>query len=861
MPKDWEKMNLGDAYKKLDSSKDGLTEEDAAKRLKRHGKNEIRKTKKASALRLLLSQFTSPLILILIAAAIILIIISLVPDFEDKTLDTSLILIIVFASGISGFFQDWKAEKAIEALRNMSTPSAHVLRRGKGEEIPSTRLVPGDVILIEAGDIVPADGKIINSFGMMLDESTLTGESKAVRRGKTGIVHMNTSVISGRGKILITETGMGTAVGKIAEKMQEIEETRTPFQEELSVFSKKIFWMVLAIATIIMIIGYSKYGIYNSFLISVSLAVAAIPSGLPAVVTLALALGAKSMVRNKAIIRKLPIVESVGSVNVICTDKTGTLTKNRMSVTKVLFDDVVYDSGVMNDVDAKRMDELMLCGTMCNNSSILVSDDGERKITGDQTEVALTEFSKGFGFMKEELDEKYRRVNEISFTSKRKMMSVKCKHGDRNHVFAKGAPEVLLRHCSMVYSEGKIRKLDNETREKILKQNNEFASHALRVLGFAYKESKREIAEKNIERDLIFLGLCGMLDPPRDEAKHALSECKTAGIRVVMVTGDNVETARAIANEVGLDSKGAISGLEIEKMHDDELEKLIDDGVNIFARTSPFDKLRILELLQKENRVAMTGDGVNDVLALKKADVGIAMGERGTEVAKEASDIILIDDNFDTIRNAVKEGRRIFDNIRKFVNYLVSCNFAEVFVVFIGTLLITLEEPILLPVHLLWINLITDGMPALALGVDPPSPGIMKRMPRKKNEGILDKKMLLNVLAMGVNLGTLLLLVFFFNLHLGVVHARSAIFMGFILYEFMRIAVIRHQEELGFFENRVLLTALLGSLALQLIIVYTPLNVFFNIVPLGLYEWSVLIIFGIIGWFTSMTISKRIARK
>lgn len=340
--------------------------------------------------------------------------------------------------------------------------------------------------------------------------------------------------------------------------------------------------------------------------------------------------------------------------------------------------------------------------------------------------------------------------------------------------------------------------------------------------------------------------------------KDALDECKTAGIRVIMITGDNMETAKAIANEVGMKSKGTVSGEDILKMSDEALEKRIEEGTNIFARTSPFDKLRILKILQKKNRVAMTGDGVNDTLALKKADVGIAMGERGTEVAKEASDIILMDDNFATIRNAVKEGRRIFDNIRKFVNYLLSTNFAEVFVIFLGTLLIAADEPILLPVHILWINLLTDGMPALALGVDPPSPGIMKRMPRRRDEGILDKKTMYNVIAMGLNIGILLMLVFFFNLYLGLESARTALFMGFVLYEFMRIAVIRHQEELGFFENRMLVIALVASLLLQLTVIYTPLNTFFDIVPLGAVEWGTLLIFGIVGWFSSLAISKTI---
>ena len=856
----WKKMPLAAAYEKLDSKPAGLSSTEAAERLHKQGRNEIRKTRKISPLKIFISQFTSPLVIILIAASIISFVMSFLPGAEGGAIDTLLIIIIVIAAGVSGFFQDWKAEKAIEALRKMSTPKARVLRDGHEKEISSADIVPGDVVLIDAGDIIPADAKIISSYDMMLDESVLTGESRAIRRGKNELVHMNTSLISGRGKLLVCSTGMKTEVGRLACKMEEIEKTKTPFQEELLSFSKKIFWLIIAIAAALTVIGYFKYGLYSAFLTSVSLAVAAIPSGLPAVVTIAFALGAKSMVSSKALIRKLPVVESVGSVNIICTDKTGTLTENRMSVTKAYFDDVVYDAKEITEGDAKKMEMLMLCGALCNNTSAVVGDDGRKSLSGDQTEVSITEFSQKHGYIKEELDGEYVRKAEISFTSRRKMMSVSCMHRKRQYVFAKGAPEVILEKCDRVFTGGKVRKLDGNTRNQILKQNSEFASHALRVLAFAYKETRKPVDEREMENGLVFIGLEGMLDPPRDEVKKALADCRTAGIRVIMITGDNMETARAIANETGLVSEGVLSGTELEKMKDAELTKRLNEGVNIFARTSPFDKLRILGLLQKGNRVAMTGDGVNDALALKKADVGIAMGERGTEVAKEASDIILMDDNFATIRNSVKEGRRIFDNIQKFVNYLLSSNFAEVFVIFLGTLLFTLEEPLLLPAHILWINLLTDGMPALALGVDPASPGIMKRKPRAMGTGILDRKNLYTVIFMGLNIGFLLMAVFIISMPLGFASARTALFMGFVLYEFMRIAVIRHQEELGFFQNRLLLLALVASVFLQLALVYTPLGAYFGLVPLGVFEWAVLISVAAVGWFTSLGISRAVGR-
>jgi Ca2+-transporting ATPase len=859
MHDEWGRLKLSSAYKRLSSSKDGLSDEEAMHRLLRHGKNEIIKVRKTSALRILLAQFTSPLIIILIAAALVSLAVGMLPESEPKVIDATLILLIVAAVGISGFFQDWKAERSIEALRRMSTPAATVIRNGKEAEIPATEIVPGDIVILNTGDVLPADGKVIESFNMMIDESILTGESRAVRRGHGSTVSMNTSLLSGHGKMLVFATGMGTEVGKLAGKMEEIEDTKTPFQRELASFSKKIFWMVVAISALVMLAGYFRYGMYIAFLTSISLAVAAIPEGLPAVVTLALALGAKSMVSSNALIRKLPVVESVGSVNVICTDKTGTLTKNRMSVTRIFFDEAVYDVGEINRDDAKRMEKLFLCSAVCNDTKV-VKEGTQKKLEGDQTEVALTEFAMGQDFPAEDMKEEYIRVNEIPFTSKRKMMTVACKHGKKEYVFSKGAPEILLHRCNRILSGNRTLPLDEKTKHKILKQDREFASHSLRVLAFAYKEKRGGISEKHMEEDLVFLGLEGMLDPPRDEVREALSECRSAGIRVVMITGDNIETAKAIANEIGLKSRGAVSGSEMDHLTNEQLERKLSEGVNIFARTSPFDKLRILEILQKYSRVIMTGDGVNDALALKKADVGIAMGERGTEVAKEASDIILVDDNFATIRNAIREGRRIFDNIRKFVNYQLTCHLAEVIVIFTATLLFTLEEPVLLPVHILWINMLTDGIPAIALGVDPALPGIMKRGPRDPKEGILDKGTVYSIVAMGVNLAVLLFLVYVVLYPMGTETARSALFTGFVLYEFMKIMEIRHNEELGFLDNRMLLVALLVSIALQLSIVYTPLNVYFSLVPLGLYEWTVLLAFAALGWLTSMGTSRLISR-
>ncbi len=856
MHEEWEKRKIPAAYKKLSSGKDGISDDDAYKRLLKHGKNEIRKTHKVSPVKIFLSQFTSPLIIILIAAAMLSFGAGFLPGSEPEIVDSVLIMIIVVAVGVSGFFQDWRAEMAIEALKKMSTPTAVVIRNGKEIEISTSDIVPGDVVVVGAGDIIPADGKIIQSFDMVLDESILTGESKSIRKGSGNIAFMNTSLITGRGKILVFATGMKTMVGTLAEKMEKISDTKTPFQKELDKFSKKIFWMIASIALLMLVVGYFKYGLYSAFLTSISLAVAAIPEGLPAVVTLALALGAKSMAGSNALVRKLPVVESVGSVNVICTDKTGTLTKNKMSVTRVFFNDAVYDRMEMNPDDVRKMDKLMLCGSLCNDSKAMFNDKGEKVMTGDQTEVSIAEFAISKRFEYENARETYKRIGEIPFTSKRKMMSVLCSHGGKNYVFSKGAPEVLLKRCTKVLYGGKVKKLDNEEREKIMRQNSEFATHALRVLAFAYKETRSSAADEKMEKDLVFIGLEGMLDPPRDDVREALDECKTAGIRVVMVTGDNIETAKAIANEIGLESKTAVSGDSLEHMTDERLSSMLDDGVNIFARVSPFDKLRILKVLQMHNRVIMTGDGVNDALALKKSDVGIAMGGRGTEVAKEASDMILMDDNFATIRNSVREGRRIFDNIRKFVNYQLTCHLAEVVVIFMATLFFALDEPILIPIQILWINLLTDGMPAIALGLDPALPGIMRRQPRSMKEGIFNRNTMYSIVLMGGILSALLFTAYILISPLGVETARSALFMGFVLYEFIKMAEIRHSEELSFFDNKFLLVALVSSIALQMAVVYTPLNVYFSVVPLGVYEWLVLISLAVVGWFSSIGMSR-----
>lgn len=812
---------------------EGLTWEEAKERLKIYGRNEIRRVKKRSPLIMLLSQFTSPIILILIVAAFI----SLATGFLSQRtsfVDSALILLIVLISGVAGFLQEYKSEKTIEALQKMAAPKAKVVRSGRFAEIEASQLVSGDLILLETGDVVPADAKLIEAFALKVDEASLTGESIPVGKKAGDEVYMNTFVNTGRAKAIVKATGMATRVGRIAGKLEEIEEEATPFQREMVKFSRKVTWAIIFLIFIMSAVSFLKYDLSTSLLLAVSLAVAAIPEGLPAVLVLSLTMGAKAMAKRNALVRRLAAIESIGAVDVICTDKTGTLTESEMRVAVIFTDREIEVEKVEEAGEDLRL--VLMCSALCNNSKVLY-EDGKRIYSGDKTEIALRKVAEGFGFVKEKLDIEYRRVYEIPFTSERKMMSVVVERGEKKLVFSKGAPEVLILRCSKVYHQGKAVPLDENKMHEILRKNESLASKGLRVLGFAFKE----LGEGEAEENLVWLGLQGMIDPPRKEVYRAIEECKTAGIRVIMITGDNPLTARAIAEEVGLESSGVVLGSEIDELNNKELEEKLASGINIFARTSPMHKLRILEVLQKDGRVAMAGDGVNDALALKKADVGIAMGIRGTEVAKEASDIILLDDNFASIVAAVREGRRIFDNLRKFINYLFTCNFAEVAVIFLATIFLTLREPVLLPVQLLWINLVTDGLPALALGIDPASPEIMNKPPRKKGEGILSKRLSLQILIIGIELTALLFLIFFLTLNSGESVARTAIFTGFVLYEFARITGIRFQERLSLFSNELLLLSLVASLMLQLLIIYTPANVFFHIEPLGFHEWVILI--------------------
>lgn len=810
----------------------GLSSSEAEKRLKIYGENRIERKKKISPWKIFASQFTSPVILLLIGAAILSFSVNYLRG--EEFFDSILILIIVLASGIAGFVQDYKAEQAIEALQKLATPKAKVIRDGREIEIPSTQVVPEDLLVIEGGDVIPADAEIVEGE-LEVDESPLTGESKEVRKKKGDKIFSGCSVYTGKAIARVFATGMQTRLGKIAEKMQEIEEGKTQFQEHMQRFTRKIVALTALIIVVTFAVAFNKFGAMEASLIAISLAVAAIPEDLPAVVTVALSLGARQMAKRKALVRRLAITESVGTVDVICTDKTGTLTEGKMKVRDFWF---LKPSKKAKDLADK------IC-FYCNDAKVVL-EEGREKWVGDETDIALKQYSS---FLKPE----GKRVEEISFSAERKMMTVVQNFKKEKLVFSKGALEVILEKSSKALVGERAVRLDKKIKETILKQNEAFASKGYRVLALAFKPYK-----KPLEKDLIFVGLVLLSDPPRKEAKEAIAECYAAGIRVIMITGDNPLTAKAIAREVGISSNGVITGKELDKLSKEELRKALKKGVNIFARTTPFHKLRILEVLQEEGHVvAMTGDGVNDALAIKKADVGIAMGIKGTEVAKEASDIVLLDDNFATIRNAIKEGRRIFDNIRKFVDYLLTCNLAEVLVVLSATL--SFPFVLLYPIQILWINLITDGLPALALSVDPARPDIMKRKPRKRGEGIINKKLIALIGSIGIEKAVVLITSFLLLLPLGLEKARSALFTGFILYELVRIAVIRYEEKLfslkAWLKNRFLVYSLIVSILLQLALLYTPLASYFKVVPLGIWEWIILLSFTGLGFIAGITIA------
>ncbi len=826
-------MTKNDVLAELNVKEQGLTTQEALLHLEKYGENNLPEKKKRSRAGIFLEQFKNYLIFILLVAAVIEI-------FMGKYTEAIAIFVVLLINATLGYTQEYKAQTSIEALRRMSAPKAKVLRDGVRTQIDTSKIVPGDIIFLETGDKVPADARLLENVNLAAQESSLTGESIPVEKTiealaidlqigeRRNMVFQGTIIVKGRGTAVVTATGINTEIGNIAQLIQSREES-TPLEKKLEQLGKHIGYTVGFICIVVFITGFLRgEEKFNLFLTTVSLAVAAIPEGLPIVVTVTSAIGIQRMARKNALIRRLPSVETLGSTTVICTDKTGTLTCNQMTVKKIYANrEVIEVTGVGYSTegkfskDPKDFDILLKAGALCNDASIAGQN------FGDPTEIALLVCAAKAGQIKEELEKKSPRTSEISFTPERKYMITI--HG--NTAYAKGAPDVLLNLCDSVLINGKSLKLTIKEKEEILEAFEKLAADALRVLGIAYKEG--EFSEKGF----IFLGLQGMMDPPRKEVKEEIQKCRNAGIKVVMITGDHPSTAAAIGKQIGLEVK-ILTGRQIDELPD--LNSVVEDII-IFARVSPEHKLRIVEALKSKGHiVAMTGDGVNDAPALKKADIGIAMGMTGTDVAKEASDMILSDDNFKSIVSAVEEGRGIYDNIKKFLRFQLSTNAGAILTVFIGTL-IGLPLP-LTALQLLWINVIVDGPPALSLSVEPLGKESMRQPPRNPREQILSRKMLTYIFTTGSLMAIGTLGIFSYMLSIEPPKAQTLAFTTFVFFQLFNVLNCRSDIhsifKIGFFSNRTSILSITGVILIQAAIVYLPqVQGVFGAVPLSFEDW------------------------
>ncbi|MBS3112789.1 calcium-translocating P-type ATPase, SERCA-type [Candidatus Woesearchaeota archaeon] len=851
--------NIESLYKKFQSSSEGISNKRAKIALAHYGKNEIKRTKQTSPLKIFLSQFNSFIVYILIGAFLISLILAFLyenqTDKFDSYVDAAVIGIILLLNAILGFFQEYKAEKSIEALKKLTGLQANVLREGIATKIDASLLVPGDVILLETGEKIPADSRIMEAISLEAQEGTLTGESTPVKKisemlktdleiaDQKNMIFSGTILTRGRGKAIVCATGKSTQIGKIAQLIENQEITRTPLQDKLKQLGKWMGILVLAVVAIVFIIGVLKgTPLEEMFITAIALAVAAVPEGLAAVVTISLALGVQRMIKKNVLIRKLPSVETLGSTTVICSDKTGTLTKNEMTVQKIYANNEEIDvTGIGYDQDGKFSSNpenfklLLKCGVLCNDA---ILNGG---VLGDPTEGALIVSAAKAGIIKSKLDKKYARISEIPFDSERKMMSTTHKENGKDIMYTKGAPENVVNKCSRIMVNGDIRKLTGDDRLNIEKHNKHFANKALRVLGFAFKEVNGNYNEE----DLIFIGLQAMIDPPREEVKIAIEKCKKAGIKVVMITGDHIDTAIAIARELNIEGK-AVTGMDLENTAN--LEKEVEH-IGVYARVNPEHKFRIVKALQTHGHVvAMTGDGVNDAPALKRAEIGIAMGIAGTDVAKEASEMILTDDNFNSIVNAVEEGRGIYNNIKKFVFYLVSSNLGEVLTIFLAMIIGFYDETgrIIVPlvaVQILWINLLTDGLPALALGIDEPDSNIMEKKPRSKNEHLMTTYNIITMTSIALLMMIITLTIFNkSNPSINAKYAQTMAFTTLMMLQMFNVLNSTSENESifkkGIFSNRWLWVAIICSISLQLAIIYIPIMAkLFKVVKLTFNDW------------------------
>ncbi|MBB6671153.1 calcium-translocating P-type ATPase, SERCA-type [Cohnella nanjingensis] len=895
--KAWHQLNEAELAAALGTDvKEGLAPEEAASRLAGHGLNELAERRRESPFKLLINQFKDFMVLVLAGATV-------VSGLLGEMLDALTIIAIIVLNGLLGFYQEFRAERSLQALKELSAPYARVVRGGRMENVPARDLVPGDIVLLESGDRVPADLRLIESNQCTIEEAALTGESVPVAKEAAAIAadelplgdrkncaYLGTMVTRGTAKGVVAVTGMNTEMGKIADLIQQTEEADTPLQHRLEQLGKILIVVALALTVLVVVAGVLHgQPLYGMFLAGVSLAVAAIPEGLPAIVTIALALGVQRMIRRKAIVRKLPSVETLGCASVICSDKTGTLTQNKMTVTKVWVGGrVVEVTGegyephgqlvekgktidVKGDAALRRLTQI---AALCNNAQLgradrseeqrkrkstreaaEQADAGEWQVKGDPTEGALLVLAAKTGLGRSAIEELYPRVKEYPFDADRKRMSVLVSHQGGRLICTKGAPDLLVERCAYVLWDGKVVPFTGTLRQKVLQANGEMAQEALRVLGFAYRDVRSSDAcdtEEEAEEGLVFVGLSGMIDPPRREVADAIGKCRAAGIKTVMITGDHQLTAEAIARTLGIlprDGK-AISGTELSTLSDDQLDK-IADNVYVYARVSPEHKLRIVQSLQRRGHVvAMTGDGVNDAPAVKAADIGISMGVTGTDVTKEASALVLADDNFASIVAAVEEGRGIYENIRKFIRYLLASNVGEILVMFFA-MMAALPLP-LIPIQILWVNLVTDGLPAMALGIDQAESDLMRQKPRSAKENIFARRLGWKIISRGVLIGVCTLAAFVLTLggksgdaqHL--IHAQSVAFATLVMAQLIHVFDCRSSRSIfhrRFFENKFLVLAVLSSLILLLAVLYlAPLQPIFKTVPLTLRDWALVFV-------------------
>ncbi len=899
--KSWHALTVEESLTELDvKGNEGITQQDAQSRLTKYGLNELKKEKGKSPIKLFLSQFTDVLMIILLIATGLSLAVG-------ETVDAIIILVIVIASATLGFTQEYRSEKAVEALKKMTSPNAIVIRDGKEAKIPASQLVPGDIMLLYTGDKVPADARLIEAHNLKVEEAALTGESAAVDKATTplaegsqlndrnNMIYTGTIIAYGRAKAVVTETGMNTEFGKIAQMVQSTETETTPLEKRMASVGKWIGILAVVIAASVAVVGIVIEGrpILEMVLWAVSLAVAAVPEALPAIVTGALAIGMYRMTKVNAVVKRLPAVETLGSTSVICSDKTGTMTKGEMTVQRVYTNNsAIKVTGIGYAPEGNfefenkqitpdaQLNKLLKISCLCNDSA-LEKDDQTKKWTvkGDPTEGSLIVAAAKADISKQELDQQEPRIAEIPFSSERKRMTTIHQVGNAKMAYMKGAPEIVLEKCSQILLNGTVQKLTSEQRVDLQKVTEAMALQALRNLGFAYKELplNKAVFDETIEEGFVFVGIMGMIDPPRGEVKDAIAICRKAGIRVVMITGDHKLTATAVAKELNLigenEEDKVLTGVELEAMDDQQLYDVVEN-VAIYARVAPEHKVRIVKAWkQRDQVVAMTGDGVNDAPALKKADIGIAMGITGTEVSKEAASMVLADDNFASIVKAVKEGREIYDNIKKYLTFLLQCNIMEILVMFIAVVTVPYIASMLVPglsstlagqdsinnaaialtaVQILWMNLVTDGLPAIALGVDPGDPDLMERKPRKPKESIFSRDVLTFLIATPLLTTTLLLGAYFAHSPwLGeyqLLEARTQLLTAMILIELAIALSSRSLKypvfKVGVFKNKFLWYAILSSFALQLVILYVPgIQALFDVRSPELIDWAIAALF------------------